>query len=334
MTGIAIIGAGVIGRIHARNVAASSDTQLRWVIDQDAGRAAALAHEYGGQVGVRIEDALRDDRVDAVIIGSSTSAHRDHLMAAIRARRPTLCEKPVADELDDARRCAEAAATAGVPVAVGFNRRYDATHLAMHGRLRAGEFGKVEMLHIVSRTNPPVPDPAAVQHNGGLLREKGSHHYDLAGWMTAAEPVEVFCAGDCLIDAGFARHGDIDTAALTVRFDSGALATFAFSRRSVAGYEEMIEVFGSEGMIESPRLRAGAANAWRKGVRVEEGLHDGWYARFAQTYVAELAQFVRLARGEPATFATMADGVRAQGVAEAAIRSLRSGKSERIERVW
>jgi len=334
MTNIALLGAGVIGRIHAHNIAASPDAQLRWVIDQDLARAESLVTLHGGRASACLDDALRDDAVDAVIIGSSTSAHRDHLLAAIAARRPTLCEKPVADDIDDARRCADAATAAGVPVMVGFNRRYDATHLAAHARIRAGEIGRVEMLHIVSRTNPPVPDPASVRFSGGMLREKGSHHYDLAAWMTSAEPVEVFCAGACLVDARFAEHGDVDTAALTVRFDSGAIATFAFSRRAAHGYEEMIEVFGSAGMIESPRLRAGAVAVWREGVRIESGLHDGWHARFAPTYVAELQAFVRMARGEQATFATMADGVRAQAVAEAAIRSMGSGRNERIERVW
>jgi len=269
-----------------------------------------------------------------VIVGSSTSAHHAHLSACIAARRPTLCEKPVSDDLDDARRCIEAADKAGARVAVGFNRRYDAHHRAVHARIRAGEIGKVEMLHLVSRTNPPLPPPASVKASGGMLRDKGAHHYDLAAWMAGAEPVEVFAAGDCLVDAGYAAYGDVDTAALTLRFDSGALATFAFSRRAAHGFEEMIEVFGSEGMLESRRQPALGVALWRRGMVSEVGLHDGWYQRFAPTYEEELRQFLRLVRGEAAEIATLGDGVRAQAVAEAAIVAMREGRARRIERVW
>jgi len=334
VTGIAIIGAGVIGRVHARNVAANPDCELLWVVDHDLGRARALTAAHGGQTADDIATALRDDRVGAVIIASSTSAHCAHLLATVAAGRPVLCEKPVADDIDDARRCAEAADKAGVTVAVGFNRRYDTTHRALFARLRAGEIGTPELLHIVSRTNPPVPAPESVRLSGGMLREKGAHHYDLAAWMVDADPVAVFCAGDCLIDPGFAAFGDVDTAALTLRFATGALATFSFSRRAAHGFEEMIEVFGSDGMMESPRLRAGAVTVYRKGAVVAEGLHGGWYDRFAPTYEAELAQFLLAANAKPAVYATLADGIRAQAVAEAAIVSMREGRMQRIAKVW
>lgn len=334
MIGIALFGAGVIGRIHARNVAANPGCALRWVVDQDIGRAESLTSAHGGKASVSIGPALADDGVDAVIIGSSTSAHHEHLMACLTAGKPTLCEKPVCDDLEDARRCIEMAARVGVPVAVGFNRRYDAHHLAVHQRVRTGEIGKVEMLHLVSRTNPPAPAPATVRHSGGMLREKGAHHYDLAAWMAGAEPVEVFAAGACLVDPGYAEFGDVDTAVLALRFDTGALATFNFSRRAAHGFEEMIEVFGSEGMIESRRQPALGVALWKKATVIEIGLHSGWYERFAPTYVDELQNFLQMAAGEPARIATLSDGVRAQAVAEAAIDSLRQGVMRRIAKIW
>jgi len=332
--GIALIGAGVIGRIHARNVAANPGCALRWVVDRDIGRAETLTSAFGGRATDDIARALADDGVEAVIIGSSTSAHHEHLMACIAAGKPTLCEKPVSDDLDDARRCIEAAAAARVPVAVGFNRRYDVHHRAVHRRIRDGEIGKVEMLHLVSRTNPPLPAPETVRHSGGMLREKGAHHYDLAAWMAAAEPLEVFAAGDCLVDPGYAAYGDVDTAVLTLRFDNGALATFSFSRRAAHGFEEMIEVFGSEGMIESRRQPALGVALWKASTVTEVGLHGGWFERFAQTYVDELQHFLQLAAGKPAEIATLSDGVRAQAVAEAAIVSLRQGALRRIAKIW
>ena len=334
MKEIALLGAGTIGRVHARNIAANPNCRLRWIIDSDLKRAGALAEAYGGKAGGDIADALHDPGVDAVIIASSTSAHGAHLKAAIAARKPLLCEKPVADDLDDARRSAIAARDAGLVAATAFNRRYDDAHRTMQTRIRGGEIGKVELIHIVSRTNPPVPDPASVVHSGGMLREKGAHHYDLAAWMAGAEPVEVFAAGDCLVDPEFARYGDVDTAVLTVRFDTGALATFSFSRRAAHGYDEMIEVFGAEGMIESRRRRVRDVAVYKQGQVIEDGLHGGWYDRFAPTYEAELQAFLDALDGKPVQIATLADGVRAQAIAEAAIVSLKTGRPVRIEKVW
>ncbi len=334
MIGIALLGAGTIGRVHARNVAAHPGCELRYVVDQDVERAQALCRAHGGRAASDVATALEDKAVDAVIVASSTSAHCAHLSAVIAARKPVLCEKPIADDLGDAKRCVDAAAAAGLVAATAFNRRYDTSHRAVHDRIRAGEIGKVEMIHIVSRTQAPPPPPATVRFSGGMLREKGSHHYDLAAWMAGAEPVEVFAAGDCLIDPGYADYGDLDTAALTLRFDSRAIATFSFSRRTAFGYEEMIEVFGSEGMLVSRRQRQQAVSLYKEGRVIEDGLHGGWYERFGPTYEAELDAFLAAIGKRDAAYATLGDGLRAQAVAEAAIRSVREKKVVPIERIW
>lgn len=334
MIGIALFGAGTIGRVHARNIAAQAECELRWIVDQDLGRAEELCNRHGGRAAGSVDAALADPAVAAVIVASSTSAHHAHLAAAIAAGKAVLCEKPVADDLGDAHACAQAARKAGIVAATAFNRRYDVNHLAVHDRVRAGEIGRVELIHVVSRTQGPPPAPDTVRFSGGMLREKGTHFYDLAAWLAGAEPVEIFAAGDCLIDPGYAAYGDIDTAALTLRFDSGALATFSFSRRTAFGYEEMIEVFGSQGMLESRRQRIRGVSLYKEDRVIEDGLHKGWHDRFGDTYRIELNCFAAAVQGRPAVYAGLNDGLRAQAVAEAAIRSLAEKRMVPIERVW
>jgi myo-inositol 2-dehydrogenase/D-chiro-inositol 1-dehydrogenase len=216
---------------------------------------------------------------------------------------------------------------------IGFNRRFDASHRAVHDRVLAGDIGSVESLHIVSRSYEATP-PAAAHRAGGMLREKGTHFYDLAYWLACSEPVEIYAAGDCLFDRGYAEYGDIDTAALTLRFDSGALATFAFSRRTAFGYDETIEVFGSRGMLQSQRQHARAVSLYSGTSVVVDGIHANWYDRFAPTYVAEIdALMAALRAGSPAE-PTLVDGLRAQAVAEAAIESLAQRKPVAIRNVW
>jgi myo-inositol 2-dehydrogenase / D-chiro-inositol 1-dehydrogenase len=329
----ALIGAGVIGQVHARNIAGCADTQLRWVVDVDASRGAALAAQYGATFSTSIDEMLADPSVQAVVIGSSTDVHEAHLLASVRAGKAVLCEKPIADSLDRAKNCLDAARVARVIAAVGFNRRFDVHHRAVYDRVRAGEIGAIESVHIVSRSSEASP-PAAAHRAGGMLREKGTHFYDLASWMAGSEPVEIYAAGACLFNPEYAAYGDIDTAALTLRFASGALATFSFSRRTAYGYDEMIEVFGAKGMLESRRQRQRGVSLYRGEDVVDDGIHPTWYGRFAPTYRAELDALVAAIRtGAPMT-PSLIDGMRAQAVAEAAVASLSQGKPVGIPDLW
>ncbi len=199
-----LIGAGVIGRVHARNIAGRPDARLRWVVDSDATRGSELAAAYGARFSASVDEMLADASVQVVVIGSSTDVHEAHLLASVRAGKAVLCEKPLADSLDGARNCLDAARAANVVAAIGFNRRFDVHHRAVFDRIRAGEIGAVENVHIVSRSSEASP-PAAAHRAGGMLREKGTHHYDLAYWMTGSEPVEVYAAGDCLFDPALRR---------------------------------------------------------------------------------------------------------------------------------
>lgn len=329
----ALIGAGTIGRVHAQNIASRPDTRLRWVVDSDASRGEALAAAYRATFSVSVDEMLADRSVQVVVIASSTDVHEAHLLACVQAGKAILCEKPIADSLAKAKQCLDAARAANVVAAIGFNRRFDVHHRAVHDRVRAGEIGAVETVHIVSRSAQSAA-PEAAHRAGGMIREKGTHFYDLAYWMAGSEPVEVYAAGGCLFEPGYAAFGDVDTAALTMRFASGALATFSFSRRTTYGYDEMIEVFGSKGMLQSRRQRQRGVSLYQGDRVLDDGMHPGWYERFAPTYVAELDALVAAVRAGTSVEPDLVDGMRAQAVAEAAVESLIQGKPVGIPNIW
>jgi myo-inositol 2-dehydrogenase/D-chiro-inositol 1-dehydrogenase len=328
-----LIGGGTIGRVHARNIAARADARLGWIVDVDTARAGQLASEHGARFSASVDDMLADPSVQVVVVASSTDAHEEHLLASARAGKAVLCEKPIADSLERAKNCLDAAREANVVAAIGFNRRFDVNHRAVFDRIRAGEIGSVESVHIVSRSFEATP-PAAAHRAGGLLREKGTHFYDLAYWMAGSQPVEVYAAGGCLFDRGYAEFGDVDTAALTLRFASGALATFSFSRRTTYGYDEMIEVFGSRGLLRSERQRQRGVSLYREDKVVEDGIHANWYERFAPTYVAEIDAVIAAVRSRTPIEPSLADGMRAQAVAEAAVESLATRVPVAIRDLW
>jgi len=333
MLNIALFGAGTIGTVHARNIAQNPRCRLRWIIDKDVARADTLAVSYGGEGSESVDTALSDPSVDAVVIASSTLVHEEHLLACIAAGKGVLCEKPIADGLGNAKRCVDAAKAAGIVAAVGFNRRLDPHHRAVYDRTRAGDIGTVELLHLVSRS-ARAPRPEASYQSGGTIRDKGSHFFDLACWIAGSDPVEAFASGACLIDPGYARYGDVDTAALTLKFESGALATFSFSRRTNYGYDEMIEVFGSEGMLESRRQTELGVNLYKGRHIVGGGLHPDWYDRFADTYRTELDSFISAIEQKAPVHAGLSEGLRAQAVAEAMIESMKRNAPVAVQQLW
>ncbi len=333
MIRIALFGAGAIGAVHASNVAANPDCTLAYIVDPQLARAESLAAQHDATALPDADTVLRDTSLDAVIIGSSTNAHEAQLLATVAAGKACLCEKPLADSLEGAARCLQAARAAGVVAAVGFNRRLDGQYREVFDRVRAGELGQVEMLHVASRGNrAPAPETAPL--SGGMLREKGTHFYDLVCWIAGSDPVEVYAAGACRVDPRFADYGDIDTATLTLRLADDTLATFDFGRRTAFGQDELIEVFGAQGMLVSGRQRDGDVHLHAGHQTVGPGIHHGWHDRFADSYVEELACFVRALNGEASVHATLADAVRAQAVAEAAVVSNRENRPVRVEPIW
>lgn len=140
--------------------------------------------------------------------------------------------------------------------------------------------------------------------------------------------------GGCLIDPRFADYDDVDTAILTLRLRDGVLAGFDFGRRTAYGVDELIEVFGSDGLLLADRQPVPGA-IQRAGAQVSApGLNRDWYERFAPSYVDELAAFAAAVRGDSKVHASMTDGLRAQAIAEAAIVALREQRAVTIEPVW
>jgi myo-inositol 2-dehydrogenase/D-chiro-inositol 1-dehydrogenase len=315
-----LVGAGRIGQIHARNIAAHEGAQLAGVADVNAAAAEKLAQSVGSRV-VDVHAALLDRSVDAVLIASSTDTHADLVIAAARAGKAILCEKPL--DLDASRAAAtlDVVERAGVLLALGFNRRFDPSFNRLHARVLAGEAGKVETVTIVSRD--PAPPPAEyVARSGGLFRDMMIHDFDMARWLLGAEPVTVSASGACLVDPAIGKAGDIDTAIVVMQTASGSLCQIANSRRCAYGYDQRIEVFGSAGMVRADnRYATSVERAGASGFEHEPVLNF-FLERYAEAYRLELASFIDVLEGRPGMVVSGRDGLRALQLADAAQRSL------------
>ncbi len=331
MLAFAQFGAGRIGAIHAANLAANGRAALRHVVDPDAAAAARIASRHGARVS-SVAEALRDPAVGAVIVASATDTHAELVIAAAGAGKAIFCEKPIDLSLARIDTAIAAVVKAGVPMIVGFNRRFDPNFAEMHRRVAAGAIGQVEQVIVTSR-DPGLPPVAYLKASGGQFRDMTIHDFDMARWMLGEEPVEVFAYGAALVDPAVAEAGDIDSCMVLLRTASGRMAHINNSRRATYGYDQRVEVFGSGGrLMAGNRVPTTVEIADADSVRADKPLHF-FLERYADAYRIELDAFIdAVTDGTPMPVGA-ADGRQALVLAEAALRSQREGRPVRVSEI-
>lgn len=326
MLKIAVIGAGRIGRIHARNIAAHSGTQLFGICDSHRASALELAQATASPV-LTLEQAMA---ADAVLIASPTPTHAELIEQAARAGRAIFCEKPIDLDAARVRACLAVVREAGVALMVGFNRRFDPSFAALHRRLASGEVGSLELLTIISRD--PAPPPASyVAASGGLFRDMMIHDLDLARYLLDEEPVELFAAASCLVDPALGEAGDFDTASVTLKTASGRIAQISNSRRAAYGYDQRIEAHGAAGLLRAGNMTATTVElANGRGFTTDPAL-PFFLERYEAAYRAELDAFVDAVASGSAPAPSGEDGLAALLLADAATHSACHGEVVRLE---
>ena len=321
-------GAGRIGAIHAGNIASHPDARLLFVVDPDRAAAERLAGRHGAAVGSQAE-ALADPAVNAVVIASSTDTHADLVEAAARAGKAVFCEKPLDLDRGRAAACVAVAQECDVPLMVGFNRRFDPSFARLERQIHDGRIGRLELLTITSR-DPAPPPIEYVRRSGGLFRDMMIHDFDMARWLLEEEPVEVFAAASVLIDPAIGEAGDVDTAVVTLRTESGALCQISNSRRAVYGYDQRIEALGSKGALRAENvIESTVSFAGDDGIISDKPLHF-FLERYAEAYRRELDHFIGAIAGGAAPLVGGSDGVKALALADAGLESFRTGRAVRI----
>jgi len=331
MLKVGLLGAGRIAGVHATAISANPGSILAAVSDYFPENAKKLAAQYGAEARTT-EEIIADKSIDAVLIATSTDTHSDLIEAATAAGKAVLCEKPVDLSLDRARACREAVSNTGRPVMIGFNRRFDPNFGAVKAALNANEIGKAELLSITS-FDPAPPPVAYVKVSGGLFRDMMIHDFDMANFMMGEPPVSIMAAGSSIVDREIGEAGDVDTAVVTMTYADGRIAVIKNSRRAVYGYDQRLELLGSEGllqaqnMIENTVVRSTAA-----GVRSAKPTYF-FLERYMPSYAAEWAAFVEALTSGSALPVTLDDGITALAMAEAATRSAKSGQRVRVDDV-
>jgi myo-inositol 2-dehydrogenase / D-chiro-inositol 1-dehydrogenase len=330
MLKVAVIGAGFIGSVHAKNVALHPATQLVAVSDVNLEAAKKLAASTGAKAVTDAAEIFNDKEVEAVFICTSTNTHVDYLKRAAQSGKAAYCEKPIGLDYQEAADAVGIVRAAKIPVMLGFNRRFDPNHAALQDEVRRGEVGRLEIIQMTSR-GPSLPAISYLATSGGQLKDQTIHFFDLLRWITGDEAQEVYALGAAMVDPKVAEVGDVDTSIVAIRMASGALCQIDSARRTGYGYDERIEVFGSKGMVESRRQRARGVSRYVGDRVVDDGLHAGWFERIEPSYYLILEAFVDAVANGKDPSPSLEDGLKAQLLADKATESLKSGKAVKIE---
>jgi myo-inositol 2-dehydrogenase/D-chiro-inositol 1-dehydrogenase len=319
---IGLVGAGRIGRVHARTIQQSiPDATIQVVTDAVASSAKEVAALYNiPRVADSFEQILADSSIDAVVICSSTDTHAPFITLAAQAGKHIFCEKPIAADLAVIDSALAAVDKAGVKLMIGFNRRFDANFQRVKQAIDRGEIGTPQLLHIVSR-DPAPPPIAYVKVSGGMFFDMTIHDFDMARFLFG-EVESIYAAAAVMVDPAIGEAGDVDTAVITLKFASGAIGTIDNSRKAVYGYDQRVEAFGSEGQAASENWYPNAVTI-SNGHGVSRDLPLNFFMdRYLAAYQTELAAFVQSVVSDTIPPVVGADGRAPVVMALAAMKSL------------
>jgi myo-inositol 2-dehydrogenase/D-chiro-inositol 1-dehydrogenase len=320
---LALIGAGRIGRVHAASIMARSDCRLASVSDALDDAAQSLAAEAGARV-LPADEAITNPATDAVLICAPTDAHANLIEAAARAGKPVFCEKPVDLDAARIRACLAVVREAGIPLMIGFNRRFDPSFRDLKRRIEAGRIGDIELLTIISK-DPSPPPISYIARSGGLFRDMMIHDFDMARFLLGENPVVVHALGSTLVDPAIGALGDVDTAAVMLKTASGTITVITNSRRASYGYDQRIEAHGSKGaLLAGNQAASTVTEAGAQGFTTDPA-PPFLLERYAAAYRAELAAFLAVIRDGARPSPDGEDGLAAQILADAAALSAKTG---------
>lgn len=328
---IGIIGMGRIGKIHLENLSTKiSGVEVLAVVNPSE-KGQEFAKKFGVPLTSKDVSVIFDNsEIDAVLICSPSDTHADYAIKAAESGKAIFCEKPIDMSLDRAIQVTAKVKEYHVPMMVAFNRRFDPNFSKVRMLVSEGKIGNVHSLHIISR-DPGPPPIDYIKQSGGLFKDMTIHDFDMARFIMGCEVIEVFATGNCMVDAAIGAAGDIDTAMLLLRFENGATAVIENSRKAVYGYDQRLEVFGSNGVlkIDNP-LMTNVSGSDHKGTYTDVNLNF-FIDRYETSYLVEMKAFINALVNKTEMPVSGYDGVKAIVLADAAYTSLRENRPIKIE---
>lgn len=322
---VALVGAGRMGQLRGGIMARSERFDVTFVVDPWEG-AAKLAAALGAQHVNGLGAALtQSSQVDAVWISTGTSLHRELIVAALGAGKPTFCEKPISGSAAEIAECYTMADRMGVPLVCGFQRRFDRHYLKLLDTVVTKKaIGTVMTVHVVFRDHP-CPPVDFLKSGGDPFNDLAPHDVDFVNHMIGEEPIEVLGRGSAF-NPVLIESGVMDPALIYLKYPGGAMVTMELSRNADYGYDQRIEVFGTKGMATVRSPPETAVELADAGGFHTDVLDYSFPERFAEAFASEADAFADVVDGKRAPWVGARECLVIHEICNAAHASAKSGK--------
>ncbi|WP_257666861.1 inositol 2-dehydrogenase [Parapedobacter tibetensis] len=324
---IGLIGLGRIGKIHYNNI-------RQQIPEAEVVAVSDVSNDYSqcDVAGIDADELIAHSGIDAVVICSPTDTHASYIEQCARAGKHVFCEKPLDLSLARIKETLKVVQECGIKLMLGFNRRFDPNFLKIKALVTDGKIGEPQLVKITSR-DPAPPSLDYLKSSGGLFLDMTIHDFDMARYIMGKEVKQVYAAAAVLTGGAVAEAGDIDTAIITLKFGDGSMAVIDNSRKAVYGYDQRLEVFGSEGMANVDNNKPDNHVFYHAGgVQSSLPLHF-FMERYTASYLMEMRLFVQaILEGKEIPVDGM-DGLKAVMIANAATKSYKENRPVFIEEI-
>jgi myo-inositol 2-dehydrogenase/D-chiro-inositol 1-dehydrogenase len=290
---VGVIGLGRIGKLHLHNIIAQiPGIKLIGVSDIIENSLQEVSQKYDIPIIKNDYRYLLDNKeIDAVVICSSTDTHAKIMIEAAQAGKDIFCEKPIALDLKEIDRALEAVKTEGIKLQIGFNRRFDPSFMKAKEMVQSGKIGKPHIVKITSR-DPAPPPIEYIKVSGGIFLDMTVHDFDMIRYLLDDEVKELMAVGSCLVNPEISKYNDIDTAIITFQYKNGGWGIIDNSRQAVYGYDQRIEVFGSEGCVQVANKKPTEVSLYGKESTTSDKPLYFFLERYNESYINEMKHFV------------------------------------------
>ena len=314
------------------------------VMDINGERAKQIQERYGAQrVYTNLDDICNDKDVDAVLVLTPPHHHMLPVVAAAKAGKHVLCEKPMAPTIEEADEMLSVCSENRVKLMIGFMKRVNRSFRQVKDLLEAGRLGQV--FEVRARLdNAKVEGPVGeefrmtLESGGGILQEMGSHQIDVCRWWLG--DVSEVSAHMMIVEQ--ARHPTEDVGCVIMKHKSGAMSTLHTTSLTHAAGEETFEVFGTRGTLDirwpfnsTPTLEPAFINLYENSSTVTDLTRTGpWYPihriRDDWQYLRELEHFCKCIIDDEEPYSSGADGRAVVEIINAAYLSSSSGTKVKL----
>ncbi|EIU9842023.1 D-chiro-inositol-2-dehydrogenase IolG2 [Salmonella enterica subsp. enterica serovar Ohio] len=327
-----VIGLGRVGKMHVENMYLLPQLDIICAADYFIEEMSDWLDSVNITSGYKnYQELLQRDDIEAVFIFTSTDMHEEIVTAAAQAGKHIFCEKPLSMNEDEQASMAvlRKVKEKGVTLQVAFNRRFDPQFHEVFELVRSGKIGRPQMIKITSR-DPDLLPHDLIKRIGGLIFDFTMHDFDMARFMMQDEVSEVYVKGNTLIDPSLKNIDDVDTLAVMLTFRNGGYALIDNSRRAVYGYDQRVEVFGSEGMAYADNVSESTVKVFNSQHCIMKNPLPDFTVRYREAYRTEILHFIDSVLHHTPVVCTGEDALLAQRIAIAAQQSLKSGLPVKI----